>query len=154
MTDFFIIGAGVTNMILDALFVALFNWGVKGAATATILSQMVGGILPLIYFFSKNDSLLRLGKTNFYPKALLKTCTNGASELMINISMSLVNILYNFQLIKFLGNSGVVAYGFVMYVSLSLPPYLSDTLWALHQLLDITLVLKTITNFIISTAKV
>ena len=114
---YFIIGAGVTNMVLDALFVAVFKWGVKGAATATILSQMVGGILPLIYFISKNNSLLRLGKTKFYGKALFKTCTNGASELMINISMSLVNILYNFQLMKFLGNSGVVAYGFIMYVS-------------------------------------
>jgi Na+-driven multidrug efflux pump len=93
---YFMIGAGVTNMVLDALFVAVFNWGVKGAATATIISQAVGGFLPLIYFLSKNSSLLRLGKTAFYPKALLKTCTNGASELMINISMSVVNILYNF----------------------------------------------------------
>lgn len=114
---YFMIGAGVTNMVLDALFVAVFKWGVKGAATATIISQAVGGFLPLIYFLSKNSSLLRLGKSAFYPKALLKTCTNGASELMINISMSVVNILYNFQLMKFLGNDGIVAYGFIMYVS-------------------------------------
>lgn len=114
---YFVIGAGITNMVLDALFIAVFKWGVFGAALATILSQSVGGILPLIYFSIKNDSLLRLKKTKFYFKALLKTCTNGASELMVNVSMSLVNILYNFQLMRILGNSGIVAYGFVMYVS-------------------------------------
>ena len=92
---YFIIAAGVTNMVLDALFVAILKWGVKGAAVATVLSQAVGGLLPLIYFISKNGSLLRLGKTKLYGKALLKTCTNGASEFLTNVSMSLVNILFN-----------------------------------------------------------
>ena len=112
-----VVGAGVTNMVLDALLIAVFKWGVFGAALATILSQSVGGILPLFYFGFKNDSLLRLGKTKFYVGAFFKSCTNGASELMVNVSMSLVNILYNFQLMKILGNSGIVAYGFIMYVS-------------------------------------
>ena len=110
------IAAGVTNVILDILFVAVFKWGIAGAAIATALSQIVGGIIPLIYFSRKNSSLLRLTKCNFDAKILLKTCTNGSSELMTNVSMSLVNILYNFQLMRFAGEDGLAAYGVIMYV--------------------------------------
>lgn len=110
------IAAGVTNVILDILFVAVFKWGIAGAAIATALSQIVGGIIPLIYFSRKNSSLLRLTKCNFDAKILLKTCTNGSSELMTNVSMSLVNILYNFQLMRFEGEDGLAAYGVIMYV--------------------------------------
>lgn len=110
--------SGVTNMALDALFMAVFKWGLIGAASATAISQFVGGIIPLVYFFSKNNSLLRLGRTKFETKVLLKTCGNGSSEVMTNISMSLVNILYNVQLMKFAGNDGVAAYGVLMYVNM------------------------------------
>lgn len=109
--------SGVTNMILDAIFVAFFHWGLIGAAAATALSQAVGAALALIYFFRPNSSLLRLGKTSFDGKALLKTCTNGASELMSNISMSLVGMLYNIQLLKYAQEDGVAAYGVLMYVN-------------------------------------
>ncbi len=112
------IAAGVTNMVLDALFIAVFKWGLVGAATATAISQTVGGIVPLIYFFRPNASLLRLGKTKFDGKALFKTCTNGSSELMSNVSMSLVSMLYNIQLMKYAGEDGVAAYGVLMYVNL------------------------------------
>ncbi len=112
-----IVAAGVTNMVLDALFVALFNLGLAGAAAATAISQLVGGVIPLIYFGKDNTSLLRLGKTSFYSKVLLHTCTNGSSELMNNISSSIVTILYNFQLMRFAGDNGVAAYGAIMYVS-------------------------------------
>ena len=112
------IAAGVTNMVLDALFIAIFKWGLVGAATATAISQTVGGIVPLIYFFRPNASLLRLGKTKFDGKALFKTCTNGSSELMSNVSMSLVSMLYNIQLMKYAGEDGVAAYGVLMYVNL------------------------------------
>lgn len=112
------IAAGLTNMILDALFVAVFKWGLEGAAAATAISQFVGGLVPLIYFACPNSSLLRLGKTHFDGKALIKTCTNGASELMSNISMSIVSMLYNAQLLKYAGEDGVAAYGVLMYVSL------------------------------------
>ena len=112
------IAAGVTNMVLDALFIAIFKWGLVGAATATAISQTVGGIVPLIYFFRPNSSLLRLGKTKFDGKALFKTCTNGSSELMSNVSMSLVSMLYNIQLMKYAGEDGVAAYGVLMYVNL------------------------------------
>lgn len=112
------IAAGVTNMVLDALFVAVFKWGLEGAAAATAISQFVGGLIPLIYFACPNSSLLRLGKTNLDIKPLIKTCTNGASELMSNISMSLVSMLYNAQLLKYAGEDGVAAYGVLMYVSL------------------------------------
>jgi len=111
------VAAGVTNMVLDAVFVGLLRWGVAGAAAATSMSQAVGGIVPLFYFFSKNDSLLRLTKTRFYGRAFLKACTNGSSELMSNISMSLVSMLYNFQLMKYAGENGVAAYGVLMYVN-------------------------------------
>lgn len=112
------VAAGVTNMVLDALFVAVFHWGLAGAAAATALSQFVGGVIPLVYFGRKNTSLLRLVKCKWDGKALLKACTNGVSELMSNISMSLVSMLYNAQLMKYLGENGIAAYGVLMYVSL------------------------------------
>ena len=110
------IAAGVTNMILDALFIAVFKWGLVGAALATASSQLVGGIVPIIYFLRKNDSLLRLGTPCFDGRALLKTCTNGSSELLANVSMSLVGLLYNWQLKRIAGDDGVAAYGVMMYV--------------------------------------
>lgn len=111
------VAAGVTNMVLDAVFVAVLDWSVVGAAAATCLAQCVGGFVPLVYFLRKNSSLLRLGKTSLDVRALAHSCANGSSELVTNISMSLVSILYNFQLMKFAGSNGVAAYGAVMYVS-------------------------------------
>ena len=114
---FVTLAAGFTNIILDFLLVGILSLDVEGAAIATAASQLVGGIIPLFYFFSKNNSLLRLGKTKWEGKALLHTCVNGSSELMTNLSLSLVNMLYNFQLIRFLGNDGIAAYGTIMYVN-------------------------------------
>ena len=110
------VAAGVTNMVLDALFVGGFGWGIAGAAVATGLSQCVGGILPLIYFLRPNNSLLRLCKTRLELRPILKACGNGSSELMSNISSSFVSMLYNFQLTRFAGEDGVSAYGVLMYV--------------------------------------
>lgn len=107
--------AGVTNIILDALFIAGFKWGVAGAAIATGLSQCVGGLLPLIYFIRPNTSLLRLVKTKLELRPLLRACANGSSELMSNISASIVSMIYNFQLLKYIGEDGVSAYGVLMY---------------------------------------
>ncbi len=111
------VAAGVTNMVLDYLFIVVFNWGIAGAAAATAAGETVGGIVPLIYFSRKNTSLLRLTKTKIKGKILLKACTNGSSELMTNLSMSLVNMLYNVQLMKLAGEDGVAAYGVIMYVN-------------------------------------
>lgn len=111
------VAAGVTNMVLDALLVAVFSLGLVGAAAATALSQCVGGLVPLVYFGCKNSSALRLTRTEFDGKALLRTCTNGISELLSNISMSVVGILFNMQLIKYSGENGVAAYGVLMYVN-------------------------------------
>ncbi len=110
------VAAGVTNMVLDALFIAVFNWGVAGAAIATGLSQCVGGVLPLIYFLRPNDSLLRMRPTFLRLRPILQACGNGSSELMSNISSSLVGMLYNFQLMHLIGEDGVSAYGVLMYV--------------------------------------
>ncbi len=110
------VAAGCTNILLDWLFVAVFNWGLVGAATATAISQCVGGILPLFYFLRKNDSLLRLCKAKFKGKTFIKVCINGSSELMTNISISLVTIFYNAQLMKYIGINGVSAYGIMMYI--------------------------------------
>ena len=111
------VAAGVTNMLLDALFIAVFKWGIVGAALATAASQAVAGFSPIIYFSCKNSSLLRLIGPHFDGRALIKTCTNGASEFMTNISMSVVGMLYNLQLMKYAGENGVAAYGVLMYVS-------------------------------------
>lgn len=110
------VAAGVTNMMLDALFVGVFRWGVAGAALATGLSQCVGGILPLIYFIWPNTSQLRLTRTRLEWKPVLQACANGSSELMSNISASVVSMVYNFQLLRYLGENGVSAYGVLMYV--------------------------------------
>lgn len=112
------LAAGFTNMILDWLFVGVLSFGLAGAAVATAISQFVGGIIPLIYYLRKNTSLLRLCKFKFDGKSLLKTCTNGSSEFMSNISTSLVSMLYNYQLMKYAGENGVSAYGVLMYVSM------------------------------------
>ena len=108
--------AGIANMALDAIFIIVFKWGVAGAAIATGLSQCVGGIFPLIYFSRKNSSLLRLTKTKLEIKPILNSCGNGSSELMSNISSSVVSMIYNFQLMKYVGEDGVSAYGVLMYV--------------------------------------
>lgn len=115
-----IIAAGVTNMVLDALLVGFLPQEYKlfGAAVATAFSQFLGGAIPLAYFFRKNSTIFRLGKTGFYGKAILKACTNGSSEFMSNIAMSLVGMLYNLQLLKYAGDNGVAAYGVMMYVSM------------------------------------
>lgn len=112
------VAAGVINMVLDALLVAVFPFGLVGAAAATALSQFAGGVIPLIYFGRKNNSLLQLGKCKIDKYALAKTCTNGSSELMNNISMSVVSMLFNVQLMKYAGENGIAAYGVLMYVSM------------------------------------
>lgn len=109
--------AGVTNMVLDFLFIYVLKMGVFGAASATGISQIIGGIIPLVYFIRKNNSPLRLTKAKFERKVIIQACTNGSSEMLTNVSTSLVNMLYNIQLMKFAGADGVVAYGIIMYIS-------------------------------------
>ena len=111
------VAAGLTNIVGDFLFVYLFDWGVAGAAAATSISQFVGGLVPLLYFIFNKKNTLKLCKAKLEFKPILKSCTNGSSEMMTNISLSLVNILYNFQLMKIAGADGVVAYGIIMYIS-------------------------------------
>ncbi|MDE7463674.1 MAG: MATE family efflux transporter [Clostridiales bacterium] len=108
--------AGCANIVLDALFIVAFKWGVAGAAVATGIGQILGGVIPLIYFARPNGSLLKLVKTNMRVKPLLKVCGNGSSELLTNVATSIVSIIYNLQLLKYLGENGVSAYGVLMYV--------------------------------------
>lgn len=111
------VASGIANMILDLVFVGVFRWGIVGAAAATFISQAIGGGVPLIYFARKNSSLLRLGKTRWDGKALVRGATNGASEMLSSITSSLVSMLYNFQLLRYAGERGVAAYGVLMYVN-------------------------------------
>ena len=111
------VAAGCINIVLDALFVGFFRWGLIGAAVATAIAQTVGAIIPIVYFLRPNKSLLRLGKCRFDGRALLRTATNGSSELMSNLSMSLVSMLYNLQLMAYAGEDGIAAYGVIMYVN-------------------------------------
>lgn len=110
------VAAGLTNMVLDAVFIIVFKWGIFGAAFATAISQLVGGIIPLVFFILPNKTPLRLGKAVLDFKSLFRTVSNGSSELVGNIAMSVVSILYNFQLIKIAGETGIAAYGALMYV--------------------------------------
>ncbi len=114
---FFTVAAGVTNIIFDFVFVGLLHGGVIGAGFATALSQFVGGVVPVLYFARRNDSLLHLTKTHFSRRVLTNASLNGSSELMTNISLSLVNMLYNYQLMRLAGEDGVAAYGVIMYVN-------------------------------------
>lgn len=109
--------AGITNMFLDWLLVGKLSMGVAGAAYATILSQFVGAIIPVLYFFRQNDSLLRFCKTRWYGKIVWVTLTNGSSEFVNNVSASVVSIIFNWELMRFAGENGVAAYGTIMYVS-------------------------------------
>lgn len=109
--------SGVLNILLDALFVGCFSWGLPGAAVATILSQWVGFFIPIFYFGRKNNSLLQIVPCKPNGKAMLKICTNGASELVNNISLSIVSLLYNVQLLKYAGDDGIAAFGIMMYVN-------------------------------------
>ncbi|MDO4334107.1 MAG: MATE family efflux transporter [Eubacteriales bacterium] len=110
------VSAGLTNFFLDFLFIVVFQWGLAGAAAATVMGQIVGGIVPLIYFIRKNNSLLQLTGTKFDGRVLLKACTNGSSEMLTNLSTSIVNMLYNYQLMKIAGENGLAAYGVIMYI--------------------------------------
>ena len=108
--------AGITNMVLDALFIGVFHWGVAGAAFATGVGQCVGGLIPLFYFLRPNRSLLRLVKTKLELRPIVKACVNGSSEMVSSVTSSVVGILYNFQLLKYAGQNGVASYGVLMYV--------------------------------------
>ena len=112
--------AGITNMVLDALFIGVFHWGVAGAAFATGLSQCVGGLIPLVYFLRPNRSLLKLVKTRLEMRPIVKACVNGSSEMVSSVTSSVVGILYNFQLLKYAGQNGVASYGVLMYVQFTL----------------------------------
>ncbi|MBR5239187.1 MAG: MATE family efflux transporter [Clostridia bacterium] len=111
------VAAGLTNIVLDFVLIGLLGWGLLGAALATAFSQVVGCIIPLCYFIFNKKGVLRLGKPGWYPKELLKSCANGASEMLSNISLSLVNILYNIQFFKIAGENGLSAYGVMMYIN-------------------------------------
>lgn len=110
--------AGITNIVLDALFITVFKWGLVGAALATAIGQYVGGIIPLLYFSRQNNSLLKFKKPKFDCDVLKKTVANGSSELMTNVSTSVVSMLYNAQLLKYAGEDGVASYGVLLYVAL------------------------------------
>lgn len=111
------VASGCANIVLDALFVGLFRWGLVGAAVATAAAQILGAVIPIVYFARPNPSLLRLGRCRFDGKALLRTAVNGSSELMSNLSMSVVSMLYNLQLMAYAGEDGIAAYGVIMYVN-------------------------------------
>lgn len=108
--------SGVSNMLLDYLLIYIFKMGVLGAALATGISQVIGVIIPIVYFVTKKNKILQFTKTKFELKPILQSCANGSSEMLTNISMSLVNILFNAQLMKYAGSDGVVAFGIIMYV--------------------------------------
>ena len=111
------VAAGLTNAVLDYVFIGLMDMGVAGAAWATVAGYLVGGIIPLLYFLLPNKSPLRFTRTHAYPRMLMKSCANGSSELMTNISASAVNVLYNIQVMHLAGEAGVAALSIILYVN-------------------------------------
>lgn len=112
-----ILAAGISNIVLDFLFIAVFRWGLAGAAIATSIGELIGGLVPILYFSRPNTSRLKLVRTKLEWRPIWCSCSNGSSEMMTNLSMSLVNTLYNLQLMRFTGEDGVAAYGVIMYVN-------------------------------------
>lgn len=112
-----ILAAGISNIVLDFLFIAVFCWGLAGAAIATSIGELIGGLVPILYFSRPNTSRLKLVRTKLEWRPIWRSCSNGSSEMMTNLSMSLVNTLYNLQLMWFAGEDGVAAYGVIMYVN-------------------------------------
>ncbi|MDY5730547.1 MAG: MATE family efflux transporter [Eubacteriales bacterium] len=110
------LAAGVTNIVLDYVFIAVWHWGLEGAALATALGQTVGGIIPLFYFARKNTSRLQMVKPKLSWQMLINTCTNGISELLSSITGSVISVLYNYQLLHYIGANGIASYGVLMYV--------------------------------------
>ncbi len=109
--------AGSVDILLNALFIIVLGWGLAGAAISSVIGQVIGAVVPIVYFARKNDSLLRLVRPSFPFRAILKVCTNGVSELMTTLSSSFVSVLYNLQLIRLAGEDGVAAYGVILYVN-------------------------------------
>lgn len=109
--------SGMTDILLNALFIIVFGWGIVGAAVSTVIGQIIGSVVPILYFLRSNDSLLRLVKPTFDGKTILKTCTNGSSELVTALSSSVVGLLCNLQLMKFAGENGIAAYGVILYAN-------------------------------------
>lgn len=129
----FTVIAGCMNIVLDVLFIIVFHWGIEGSALATSISEIFGGITPCIYFARNNSRLLQFRKTHFDGSSALKACTNGMSEFATSISMSVVGILYNIQLLKYAGENGVAAYGVIMYVNFIFISIFLGFQWALLQ---------------------
>ena len=138
--------SGITNMVLDYVFIAVLGLGITGAGLATVMGYVVGGILPLFFFLKKRERALHLTKTRFYPRQLLLACSNGSSELLSNISASVIGILYNIQLMRIIGESGVAAYSVMMYVDFVFVA-------ALHRLSAISMGQEIIRNFTIFSGK-
>ena len=112
------VASGGLNIVLDAIFLGVFSWGIRGAAVATILSQWLGGLLPFFYYRSRrNTSLLHLVRCRPRIREMGRVCTNGASEMVNNISNSVVSLLYNVQLLRLAGDDGIAAYGVMMYIN-------------------------------------
>jgi putative MATE family efflux protein len=117
--SFFVnLAAGLTNALLDYLFIGVAHWGLAGAAVASILGQAIGGVVPIVYFLRKNSSILRLGKAHFSGAVLGAACANGSSEMVSDLASSLVSVFYNHQLLKITGEDGVAAYGVLMYANI------------------------------------
>lgn len=134
-------------MLLDWILVGICGLGIAGAAWATVTSQIVGGIVPFTYFLVSKSSILKLTGTRFEARVIAKTCGNGVSEFLSNVSASIVGFLYNLQLLHYVGENGVSAYGVIMYVSLHLWRYILDILWESHRLLDSIMEQRTNQNF-------
>lgn len=111
------VAAGLTNMVLDYVFIVIFKWGIAGAAIATVIAEVIGGVVPFIYFSSKNTSTIKFVPAKFSWTRIWATCTNGVSEFLTNVAGSVVGMLYNMQLLKYIGEDGVAAYGIIMYLS-------------------------------------
>ena len=110
--------AGVVNVLLDAVLVWGLGLGVAGAALATAAGCLVGGLFPLYYFSSRrNRGSLRIIPTRILWPYVGKACTNGLSEYVGSIAMNIVTMCYNLQLMRYLGEDGVSAYGVVMYIA-------------------------------------
>ena len=113
----FILIGGLTNIVLDILFIGVCKWGIIGAAAATICGYLSGSLGPIIYFLIRKNDYIHFERTKLKLKPLIKICFNGSSEFVNNISSSIVSIVFNMQLLHYFGEDGINAYGIIMYLA-------------------------------------
>ena len=112
-----VIAGGVTNIVLDYIFLYPMNMGMKGAALATVLGSSLTVVILCTHFFTKKNQL-KFTLKGFHPSFLQKIIANGFTSFVIEAASGFTIFIFNLQLIRYLGNTGVSVYGIICNTAL------------------------------------